>query len=48
MQIYNFQSLEQELAALEQMSELCACVCYNADSKSELRVIIREWWELMN
>ena len=45
MEIYNFTDLDTELYALEQMSDLCACVCYNVDFKQEAETAIREWWE---
>ena len=48
MQIYNFTDPEQELAALENMSDLCACICYNTDSKDEARAIISDWWLMMS
>ena len=48
MQIYNFTNLESELAALESMSDLCACVCYNTDSKNEAQAAISDWWLMMS
>jgi len=48
MQIYNFTTLESELEALEQMSDLCACVCYSCDTKDEAKMIICDWWAMMN
>jgi hypothetical protein len=38
MQFYDFKDLDTELQALEDMSDLCACVSYNVDYKYEAEI----------
>lgn len=38
------QAMQEELAALESMSDNEACDLYNCDSKDEARKYIQEWW----
>lgn len=44
MELYDFQTLEQELKAYEQMSETMAMNVYRVDSKEEALSYILDWW----
>jgi hypothetical protein len=46
MKVFDFESLEQELAALERMSDEEICRQYNADSREELIEYVKDWWYL--
>lgn len=38
------QAMQEELAALESMSDEEACDFYNCNNKTEARQYIQEWW----
>jgi hypothetical protein len=39
-----FESLEEELAVIEQMTEDEVCRTYKVDSKEEAFPYVRDWW----